>query len=274
MLAASIALIFVLVTQQADAPVQSSEAVEDARIVDALKITTEWAEKYEFHPAQGATAELLEKPVLRWSNPERGSVHGNVFLWTSQKRPVAIGSLFQWFAPFTHMSHEFHSLCESPMTVERNGRVVWESPAGVTLMDVANAPAVAKTAVQRQIQMRRIVQLLQAKNRQRDQVEFAELRLLTSPIYRYEKTEGVPASGALFTFVQGTDPEVVVWMEARPNEDGVMKWKIAFVAMNSVETKVLRASTEIWMSEKMPWADISRHRKPYTSFNSRRYPIK
>lgn len=271
MLAIPIAFVFVLLTQQVS---DTGEADEDKRITEALQITTEWAQKYSFHPSPHGEVELLAKPVLRWSNPARGSVHGNVFLWTLDKRPVAIGSLFQWFAPFTHMSHEFHSLCETQMNVERNDRVVWESPPGVSFAEIKNADAVARSPVLRQVQMRRIVQQLEAKNRQREQTDFTELRLLTTPIYRYKIAEGATASGALFTFVQGTDPELIVWVEAQPNDDGVMKWKIAFAAMNSVEIKVFRENTKIWSAEEMPWGNIKSHRKPYTSFNSKRYPIK
>ena len=42
-----------------------------------------------------------------------------------------------------------------------------------------------------------------------------DLRLLTTPIARYGKAGGDPEDGALFAFVEGTDPEVFLFVEAR-----------------------------------------------------------
>ena len=53
-----------------------------------------------------------------------------------------------------------------------------------------------------------------------------DLRLLPSPIYRY-KTEGTDMlDGALFAYAQGTDPEVVLVLEAQ-RRDGRATWKYA-----------------------------------------------
>ena len=48
-----------------------------------------------------------------------------------------------------------------------------------------------------------------------------ELRLLSQPLFRYEKPEGDVIDGALFAFVTsaGTDPEVVLALEARKIEE-------------------------------------------------------
>jgi hypothetical protein len=43
------------------------------------------AVRYEIHPAdkEKQTFKLLPQPVLRWSNPTDGEVHGSVVLWTN-----------------------------------------------------------------------------------------------------------------------------------------------------------------------------------------------
>ena len=41
------------------------------------------------------------------------------------------------------------------------------------------------------------------------------MRLLAHPIYHYENTKGDLIDGGLFAFVQGTDPEVFLLVEAR-----------------------------------------------------------
>src|SRR5262245_38822071 len=77
----------------------------------ALRLTQAAAAEYEMRVGEDdKPLELQREPVLRWSNPDRGEIHGNVFLWTRDTRPLVVGSLFKWFTPHTHMSHEFQSL--------------------------------------------------------------------------------------------------------------------------------------------------------------------
>ena len=53
--------------------------------------------------------------------------------------------------------------------------------------------------------------------------EALELRLLATPLYRYRDTSPEGSDGALFAFVQGTDPEVLLLVETattRPLRNG------------------------------------------------------
>src|SRR5947208_9674260 len=66
------------------------------QIASALQLTQQAAGKYEF-TLGGADSEkpkLAAEPLLRWSNPAAGQVHGNVYLWTSSGRPAVVGSIF------------------------------------------------------------------------------------------------------------------------------------------------------------------------------------
>src|SRR4051812_13774125 len=81
-------------------------------IAAALRLTLAAAAEYEIKVGDDEKEkplDLLREPVLKWSNPERGEVHGNVFLWTRDGRPLVVGSLYKWFTTYTHMSHEFQS---------------------------------------------------------------------------------------------------------------------------------------------------------------------
>src|SRR5207247_2374244 len=83
----------------------------------ALKLTQAAAAEYEIRVgSEDKPLELQSEPVLRWSNPDRGEIHGNVFLWTRAGRPLVVASLHKWFSPHTHMSHEFQSLAEEPLS--------------------------------------------------------------------------------------------------------------------------------------------------------------
>jgi len=249
-------------------PPENDAAPVNKELIDAaLKLTQSAAVKYEFTLADGAksVAALRNDPVLKWSNPSVGEIHGNVFLWTVDSRPVAVGSLFKWFTPHTHMSHEFHSLAEVPLVAKYEEREVWQpQKGGVTFAPVPRAARPADTAARRLLQMREIAKGFSATKTERDGNQ-QELRLLPQPIYRYAAAKQKIIDGALFVLVQGTDPEVFVLLEARGEPD-TAQWMLAPARMNSVAFDLRYHDASIWNVEIMPWSDVGSHAQPYTTF--------
>src|SRR5207237_2423512 len=111
----------------------------------ALRLTLAAAAEYEIRVGDDEKEkplDLLREPVLKWSNPDRGEVHGNVFLWARDGRPLVVGALFKWFSPMTHMAHEFLSLAEEPLRAKFHGVSVWKtSESGLRFVDVRKAAA-------------------------------------------------------------------------------------------------------------------------------------
>lgn len=252
-----------LVAQDASQP----PSVDKQQIEAALKITREGAAKYRFTIGQTPPEQvkLQAEPVLRWSNPAAGEIHGNVFLWTINSRPVVVGSLYQWFSPHTHLSHEFQSLSEENVSAEYEGKEVWTtSEPGLKFQDLADAPLPAGSAPQRLLQMKKLSKSFTATKTERDGNQ-SELRLLTQPVYRYAAEKEGLIDGALFTFVQGTDPEVFLLLEARKQEDKAV-WQFAATRMNSVKFQLRYHDREVWSREVLPWADVASHQEVYTTF--------
>src|SRR6476661_5762342 len=52
--------------------------------------------KFAVEGDEKAEVKLTPDPILHWSQPVRGGAEGAVFLWTSEGRPVVIGTLFIW----------------------------------------------------------------------------------------------------------------------------------------------------------------------------------
>jgi hypothetical protein len=266
---ASAALTCCLAKGQAplDAGPSGVTLVDKQQIESALKLTREAAERYEIviDDATHRPAVLLPEPLLHWSNPAAGEVHGNVFLWTISERPVVIGSLFKWFSPHMHMSHEFHSLAERPLRAKYGDAEVWVTAApGVSFAPVSDASPPAATPAQRLLQMRQLSKDFSATKQERDG-SMGELRLLSQPIYRYAAPAEGLVDGALFAFVQGTDPDLFLLLEARGG-DRQLRWYFAATRMNSVGLTLRHHDRAVWSAEMMPWADVNSHRKIYTSF--------
>ena len=85
------------------------------------------------------------------------------------------------------------------------------------------------------------------------------LRLLTQPVYRYETTS---QAGALFAFVEGTDPEVFLLIEVHPGEKGPA-WHYALARMNSIEFHVTHRGREVWSVPVISWSQAQSPREPY-----------
>ena len=88
------------------------------------------------------------------------------------------------------------------------------------------------------------------------------LRLLTQPVYRFENAD---PGGALFAFVEGTDPEVFLLLETRNGDKGPA-WHYALARMNSVEFHVTQHGREVWFVPIIPWQQARNPREPYTLF--------
>ncbi len=127
-------LLLAICLQQSDVPPKNDRDVrflEDARAYDI-----------RLDSAPEKPLKLLEKPVMRWSNPIRRNQHGLVFLWLKDDRPEVIGTLFAYErGPVVRTKHSFHSLAREKLTGRFGDQLAWQPPtAGVKFSPVPDAP--------------------------------------------------------------------------------------------------------------------------------------
>lgn len=263
----SMSLLF-LSTEALSAQGTSSEREDDGKIAakvkaERLESMRQIAGEYRLSlQSEGKHRLTLHpKPLLRWSNPIRFANDGAVFLWTDKGEPRAIACIY------THrrsgkpgIDHEFQSLSLQPLTAEHSGRAVWTPPkSAVEFKTISDAPAPAKSAALRLSQMRSIARRFTVtieKTRRKG-------RLLTQPIYRYGGKKPELLDGALFAFVQGTDPEVILLLEAR-SIDSKHVWQYALARMTSVTIEARYRDKIVWT--KPPWDWKSDPKGPYITF--------
>jgi hypothetical protein len=131
----------------------------------------------------------------------------------------------------------------------------------VKFQPIPDAPAPAATPAGRLRQLRAMAADFSATKTDRKSIS-RQLRLLTQPIYRYESPDHTE-TGALFAFVEGTDPEVFLLVETRTGDKGPT-WHYAVARMNSVEFHVSHRGHEVWSAKVIPWAQARNPREPYT----------
>jgi hypothetical protein len=71
------------------------------------------------------------------------------------------------------------------------------------------------------------------------------LRLLPQPVYRYGRPDEAVADGAIFAYCKGTNPEVLLLVEAVKNGKE-LQWNYAFARMSSRGCEVRREDKVVW----------------------------
>jgi hypothetical protein len=232
----------------ADPPAASAGAIERLQSLHLAE-----AGKWQMFVDEGrqSTATLNEKPIYVWTNPTRShGQHGAVYVWTHGGRPVVVGSIFSHPELRKRMiCHEFHSLAEGPLLPERSAEdQTWQPKAAVPLLPLSGAPRPEGTPGRRLIQMRALAREFSAHSIDY-QEERWDMRLLPQPLYRYEKPQGDVVDGTLFAFVTsaGTDPEVIVALEARKEGEGLV-WHYRAIRFSDSNLYVQYAGKEVWTS--------------------------
>jgi hypothetical protein len=188
--------------------------------------------------------ELQAEPVLRWPNPTREVPEGATFIWTRDCRPEAIGCVWKHGI----LSHAFHSLSASKLVAQHGDQTVWHpDKPGIKFHDFPKAPAPADSAVKRLSQMKELAHRFSCRLAV-EKAEGEELRLLPSPLYRYKVDRRDLFDGALFAFVQGTDPEVILVLEAQ-RQDDIEKWRYALTRRSMLALEAKLDGEPIWSVE-------------------------
>jgi len=208
-------------------------------------------------------AELIPTPALRWTNTVSGTKDGIVGVWTRGGRPDVV---VQFSSPGNIWIHEFCSTSTAPLTMQRNGRIVWSpASAGVELKPIPKAPAPADSAVKRLTQMRKLAERFEVVDDFHPvyadpKTERHTLRLLPKPLYRYEPKDDL-IDGALFGLVITTDPEALLMIEVHKTAKGP-EWRFALARMTVYALTGSLDGVEVW-SEPEKRAEKWRPDEPY-----------
>jgi len=255
-------IVFCIAAQAADplAPEGTSSAQQ------RLAFAKQSAGQYRFRAAglEPGTIRLHPNPLLRWDNQVVREEDGMLFLWTegANGRPVAAA---QFFLQSPDWHHEFQSLSVHGFEASLDDSQNWTwrpNRPGVKFERVDMVEAPAETASARLRQMRGIAERYDGATDPTRSGKFEdphELRLLTTPVYRYSaETSGIQ-DGAIFVFAQGTNPEVLVLIEAGKTANGGWEWRRGFAPMSSFQLRVRQGETVVFEQEVavVPTTDVT-----------------
>ena len=169
-------------------------------------------------------------------------------------------------APDGKWIHEFTSLSTSPIAATRNGKSIWSPSRARRQVPGRDRGPQARVAnpTQRLRQMRAIADEFRVDDDFGGR-GYTVLRMLTRPIARYGKAGSKVEDGALFGFVEGTDAETLLFVEARPGKDG-LEYQYALAPMGCWAMRASRRSKVVW---DLPWRPTGDATKPLFNYQFR-----
>jgi hypothetical protein len=172
--------------------------------------------------------ERIEMPLLFYEEPTRNNDRGSVWGWGRKGRPVALLELFRGAVNRTSWTFAICNTSGGRLRARRADAPWWrENDSASELKDIPGAPAPAADALLRQRQMKLLAEKFTAHEFWDPDNTRYELRLLKRPLHTYRDEAGGVLDGGLFTLANGTNPEVMLFIEARvdPTNSSKAVWQ-------------------------------------------------
>lgn len=210
-----------------------------------------------------------EQPVLRYTNPVRASFSdGAVYVWCEGERPLAAAVLS--IRETGNVVRELVSFTERPLECRRDGQPAWK-PKGGNLVDQSLVGALPpdKSDKRRLRQMREAAARFRVIKKASPDVD---LRLLGQPLYRYAAHDAGVIDGAVFAFVEATDPDFLLMVEAnRGDAASPAEWRYTLARMLSGPVEVELDGKPLWRGEGF-WTNPRSISDPYVEMPFGTYP--
>jgi hypothetical protein len=234
-----------------NAQAPTSAAAKESARAKVFEEMRQTAGAFKAFSMEGATRKpiaLAREPLHRWNDPTGEISDGSLWAWKSAGRPSAILTIeFHLIQPGT-WSLEFVSLSTGRVEVSDDHTRWSPHDAGVSFREIPGAPAPAVGEAERLRQMKEILKRFSASEFWDVTRQHYALRLLPHPIDRYADADSGLVDGAIFMFAKGTNPEVVVLIEARRGADGATKWSYAAATVTTAGPTLRLDGKDVWTS--------------------------
>ena len=223
------------------------------------------AARYTITMPDGVALNRVPRSLLRWSKATEGSAFGDTYIWTHQGCAEAIISIYA-ITSKRLINAEFQSLSDANFTLHRDGVKKWSpTEPGVKFRPIAGIRPPADSANARLVQMNSIARQFRADfSPHTAPDDISRLRLLSKPLFRYESENEEIIDGALYGFVDSTDPELLLVIEARSTDAG-SSWVYSPARSRHDPLRLYYRDELVWDAPRLapPWGNIRNPSKPY-----------
>jgi hypothetical protein len=180
---------------------------------------------------------LVGEPLITFENPISQMWDGMMFVWTDRGRPAAAVKCY-YHSLNRRWARTFVALSTERIEMSEQARELWKpTEAGLSFAPLPNTPQPADNPRRRLTQMRDIARRFTMVDHWglKDPTDW-HLRMLTTPLYRYEAPDDEIVDGAIFGYVANS-PEALVLLEARETAAG-LSWHYAVSRFTRFEVTV------------------------------------
>jgi hypothetical protein len=199
-----------------------------------------------------APIEMLPNPLLTFGDAARNNEAGTLWAWGKSGRPVAFLELYRNVGDGQPWAHALTLTSPDLLLLNAPSGQRWTpKKSHFALQDVPDSPEVGGHPAIRLRQMKEISRRFEAHEFWDPNNSRFELRLLVQPVHRYQDEPAKLIDGAVFVLAHGTNPEVLVQIEAHA-ADKPPRWKYSLVRLGSAEFRVLLDGKPVWTEPRTP----------------------
>ncbi len=239
-----VAIVVILAIQSDGRPDDEQERA--AKFEQVIKTMQAFAIK----PAdsEGGDLKLVMPPVLRYSDSVQTAIFpkipdGAVFVFTHDGMPGAVTAMH--LGTSGRIWAEFLALSTKPLVVTRGETLFWKSTeTAANFQPLRDVQQPSRTAIFRLSQMRGILKSFSASITDQSSGR-QELRLLPQPVFRYSQPAKGIVDGAIFVFARTTNPEVLLALEARRENDKDV-WVYSPLRFTGRQSDICYQGSSVW----------------------------
>jgi hypothetical protein len=232
---------------------QTSRDLSETR----LKLVGSRVSALQAKDANGEALAFSQEPAMRYNDTPRGVVDASVWILGDGGRPPAV-LVLEYYDNNTVM-YELTGAAHPPKAVQGQGWA-WEpddAPFEWVRIPVDAPPAA--TARLRNSQLKLLIRDMAASEEFNDQTY--ALRILPRPIHEYEDASNGVLSGAVFVVANGTNAEILLFVEAREEAgDQPAQWVAGFSRLATASLNVTYREQDFWSSASEP--EFASNRRP------------
>lgn len=191
--------------------------------------------------------ELVDAPILHYSDPGGITTDGTIWAWGTVGRPVALASIFyERQATGDKWSCELLSLHDGPLSVAAGAGWKWHPPRGeIQMQSLPNEPDASDQARRRSRQMKEIARRFEVSETFSAE-RTDQLRLMVRALHEYSDPDRGLLAGALYAYANGTNPEALVIIECRRPAKGEASWKYGFARLGAAQVQASLNGAQVW----------------------------
>ena len=221
--------------------------------------------------AEDEPIELIDHPLLTYGEPTRRNETGWLWAFSTTGRPAVFVELFR--APPADGERE---VWRHALTLTSDRLPVMTTPIETSWTPATTqiestpfpeAPLPHAKEITRLRQMKELAGRFTAHEFWGADNQRFELRLLVQPVHRYSDPKAGLHDGAVFIFANGTNPEIILLIEAIGERLETARWHYSLARQSSAETHVQLGGNEVWQKDRTR-GPLTKPTEPYWLFMS------